>query len=118
MSKFRISRKKYSLSLTHGAAATTASTTADLNGVLSEIIIKTPAAVDAGATATVNIIDSDTNTIYTKATLAANATSINLLTNDLKVPICGTVTVQVVFSAAQTATDTVTVVTLLIDRGC
>lgn len=116
-SKQRIGRPKYSVALTHGAGATTASMTDNQNGMLMEAIIKTPAAVDASATVTVNILDSDSNVIYTKGTLAANTTTKDLLAAGSQVPISGSYTVQVVFSAAQTATDTITTVALLIDRG-
>lgn len=117
MSKFRIARNKYAIALTHGASATTATAAAAINGLLSEIIIVTPAAVDATATITVNIIDQDNVTVYTKSSIAANTTSVNLLANDAKVPLCGTQTVQIVFSAAQTVTDTTTSVICVVDRG-
>src|SRR5438270_2849830 len=111
----RIKRPKYSLSLTHGAGANTVQATATLNGLLREAIIKTPAAVDGAATLTLNIIDSDSFTVYTKSGIAANTNSINLLTNDLRVPLSGSYTIQIVFSANQTATDTTTAVVLLIE---
>ena len=111
----RIKRPKYSLSLTHGASANTVSATATLNGLLREAIIKTPASVDGAATLTLNLIDVDNFTVYTKSAVAANTTSINLLTNDLRVPLSGAYTVQIVFSANQTATDTTTAVALLIE---
>jgi hypothetical protein len=114
MSSFHISRRNTPVPLTHGASATTNQVAAAYNGILLEVIIKTPTAVDAAATITVNILDSDNNIVYTKSGIAANTTSINLLTNDLRVPLSGTQSIQVVFSAAQTATDTVTNVTLLI----
>lgn len=115
--KIRFQRRKVSLALVHGASATTASAAATLNGLLRQVIITTPAAVDGSATATVNILDSDSITIYTKSGVAVNTTSNNLLTGDLSVPLSGTQTVNVVFSAAQTATDTTTTVVLLIDQG-
>src|SRR5690242_807590 len=101
----RIKRPTYSLSLTHAAGANTVSATAILNGILREAIIKTPAAVDGAATLTLNLIDRDNYTVYTKSGIAANTTSINLLTNDLRVPLSGLYTVQIVFSVNQTATD-------------
>jgi hypothetical protein len=117
MTKQRFGRNKFTLALVHGAAATTVSTTTALNGLLRQVIVKAPAAVDAGATLTINIIDSDLTTIYTKATIAANTTSNNLLTMDLSVPLSGAQRIEIVFTAAQTVTDTSTVVTLLTDRG-
>lgn len=115
--KLRFRRPKKTVSLTHGASATTGTTSISENGLLREVIINAPATVDASATLTVNILDSDSNVIYAKTGIAAAATSINLLTNDLRVPLCGTETIQAVFSAAQTVTDTVTTVTLLVDQG-
>src|SRR5947207_3320845 len=93
----RIKRPKYSLPLTHGASANTVSATATLNGLLREAIIKTPASVDGSATVTLNIIDVDGYTVYTKSGIAVNTNSINLLTNDLRVPLSGSYTIQIVF---------------------
>lgn len=115
--KIRFQRRTFALALTHGAGVTTASLAATLNGLLKQVIIKTPATVDGSATATINVLDSDSNIIYTKAAVAANTTSNNLLTGDLSVPLCGTQTVQVVFSANQTTTDSTTNVVLLVDMG-
>jgi len=115
LGRYGIRRPKYSIALTHGAGANTATATDTQYGILREVIIKTPTTVDGSATVTVNILDSDGFTIYTKSGVAANTTSINLLTNDQRVPISGSYTVQVVFSANQTATDTTTVVVLLIE---
>lgn len=113
----RFARLNRSLSLTHAAGANTVSTTADVNGLLHHAIIKAPAAVDGAATIALNIIDSDNVTIYSKSGIAAAATSNNLLPADARVPLSGTYTIQVVFSANQTVTDTVTQVILLIDKG-
>jgi hypothetical protein len=115
--KFRYGRPQFQMPLTHGASATTVTQAASINGLLTQIKVKAPAAVDGAATLTVNILDSDSDVVYTKASIAANATSITLLTSDLRVPLSGTQSVQIVFSAAQTATDTLTVVTLVVDRG-
>jgi hypothetical protein len=111
----RIKRPKYSLALTHGAGANTVSATDTLNGILREAIIKTPVSVDGAATLTLNIIDVDSFTVYTKSAIAANTSSLNLLTNDLRVPLSGAYTIQIVFSANQTATDTTTAVVLVIE---
>lgn len=117
-SKYRVGRPTYSLTLAHGASATTVSTSdSNQNGILREVIITTAAAVDSTATTTVNILDADSNVVYTKSGVAVNTVSINLLTQDLSVPLSGTITVQVVFSAAQTSADRTTKVVLLVDRG-
>lgn len=116
--KFRIRRYKQTLSLTAGAGANTASNTfVQINGILWEAVIITPAAVDGAATVTINIIDADNITVYTRAGLAANTTTKDLLTGDLRIPLCGLYTIQVVFSANQTATSTTTTAILLIDQG-
>lgn len=117
MGRVRFSRPTYSLTLTAGAGANTVSTAASLNGLLSQIQVTTPATVDGAATITVNIIDSDSYTVYTKATIAANTKDRTLLTGDLKVPLCDSYTIQVVFSANQTVTTTTTKVILLLDKG-
>lgn len=116
-SKNRIGRPRYPLLLTHGASATTKSSSGDANGMLRQVIILAPAAVDASATFDIAVIDSDTNTIYSKTGLAAASKTLDLLTADTQVPLSGTYTVKVTFSAAQTATDTTTTVILLVDRG-
>lgn len=116
----RVGRLKYSLILAHGASATTVSqdiSQENLNGILREVIITTAAAVDSSATTTVNILDADSNVIYTKSGIAVNTLSTNLLTQDLSVPLSGDITVQVVFSAAQTTADRTTKAVLLVDRG-
>lgn len=118
MSIKRFGRLKFTLPLTHGASANTVTQNANyVNGLLRSAIVKAPASVDGSATLTLNILDVDSNIIYTKASIAANTTSINLLTQDLSVPIVGTYQVQIVFSANQTATDTSTGVVLIVDRG-
>lgn len=114
-SKQRIGRQKVSIALTHGAGVTQASSSAKLNGLLLQAIITTPAAVDGSATATIDILDSDNNVIYTKAGLTANTTTKD--TPATAVPLSGTETVRVTFSANQTATDSTTQVVLLVDRG-
>jgi hypothetical protein len=117
VAKFRIQRPKFSLALAHGASATTKTASATINGILREVIIKTPASVDNTATMTLNIIDSDNFVVYTKSGVAANTNSINLLTNDQRVPLAGTQTIQIVFSAAQDTTDTTTMVVLLVEAA-
>src|SRR5690242_12149153 len=98
----RVKRGSYSITVAPGAGVTTAvakeqalgaTTLANqvtLNGILREIIITPPAAVDASATITVSLADLDGNVVYSKGSLAANSgASINLLTNDQRVPLSG-----------------------------
>lgn len=114
---FGVQRYTQPLSLVHGASVTTVTSAAvTLNGLLWQVNALTPASVDGSATATINIIDTDGITVYTKGTLAANTKTGDLLANAKQVPLSGLYTIQVVFSANQTTTDSVTNVTLLIAR--
>lgn len=128
--RIRINRSKIPLTLIHGASATTVNTAAagattgiPLNGILSGAVIVGPAAVDSTATVTVSLIDQDGNTAWSKAGLAAASTTQVLLTanatagTNQAVPLSGNYQVKVVYSAAQTATDSTTSTTLLIDTG-
>lgn len=118
-SSLRVGRPSFDVTLAHDTNATTASELVDedkLNGILRQVIVTTPDTVDSSATVTVNILDVDGNTVYTKDTLAADSTTLDLLAADAQVPISGDITVQVVFSADQTA-DRITKVVLLVDRG-
>lgn len=117
MSKYRFGRKVFNLALTHGAGANASSAAATFNGLVHSVKIKTPTAVDGSATVDVKILDSDNDVIYSKTGLAANTTTIDKLTSDNRVALAGTQTVQAVFSANQTATDTTTAVTIVIDQG-
>lgn len=129
--RFRVVRQTTSLALTHGASVTTVSTAAasataglPLNGLLQGLVMTTPSAVDGSATCTINLIDQDGNTVYTKGSLAVNTTTqINLTPNAVAaasaqaIPLSGNYQIQAVFSASQTATDSTTKVVLLIDEG-
>ena len=73
INRYGIKRYAQTLSLTHGASVTTVSNTSQkFNGELWQVNTLTPAAVDSSATATINIIDADGCTVYTKGSLAAN----------------------------------------------
>lgn len=110
---YGIKRLAQVLSLTHGTGVTTVNNTNQkFNGELWQVNTITPAAVDGSATATINIIDADSCTVYTKGSLAANGKTADKLTSP--VLLSGLYTVQVVFSANQTATDSTTNVTLLV----
>jgi hypothetical protein len=111
---YSVKRVSNTLSLTHGAGVNTVTNTAiPLNGLLYSVNTLTPAAVDGAATATINILDSDGTTVYTKAALAANTKTADKPAT-YPTPLSGNYQVQVVFSANQTATDSVTTVVLLI----
>lgn len=116
---YGMKRVKTTLALTHGAGVTTVTSPAvGLNGLLHEAIIVTPATVDGAATATINVIDSDSVTVYSKSAIAVNTTVADLLvknaTYTAPIPLSGNYTVQVVFSANQTVTDSTTAVTLMV----
>lgn len=118
MSSLRFGRPKLAVTLTHGASATTVtSATQNANGLIMEVITTTPAAVDSSATMTVSIADIDGNVIYTKASLAANTTTKDLLAAGSQVPLSGPYTVTTLYSAAQTTADRTASVVILIDRG-
>jgi len=115
ISRYGIKRFAQTLSLTHGASVTTVSNANQkFNGELWQVNTLTPAAVDSSATATINIIDADGCTVYTKGSLAANTKTPDKLA--APVMLSGLYTVQVAFSANQTTTDSVTNVTLLIKQ--
>lgn len=95
-------------------ANTITGTSSYLNGLLRQVIIGVPA-LDGTDTATFTLIDAESNTVYTKATIAKSTTSINLLDANSMVPLNGTYTLKVVTSGDQTANRTFTA-TLLIER--
>jgi hypothetical protein len=112
----RFKRESCSVQVTPGASVTTATLVDTLNGLLREVIITPPAAVDGSATMIFTLVDLDGNVVYTKSGLAAGAaTSINLLTNDLRVPLSGKYTLTVTYSANQTTTASSTKVVLYIE---
>lgn len=112
----RIKRESVNVTVTPGAGVTTATFLNSLNGILREVIITPPAAVDGSATMTFTLADLDGNIVYTKSGLnAATAASINMFTNDLRLPLSGKYTYTVTYSAAQTATASITKVVMYIE---
>lgn len=115
MPHYRIRRFTTSLVLAHGAGANTVTNSSlNLNGILKKIKVYSPASVDGSATLTITIKDADGDTLWSKASIAANTKDITLLTRDQEVPLTGLCSVTVLFSANQTATDTTTQVILVI----
>ena len=114
----RIGRVKKSLTLDYAENATVITDTTDqfANGILREVIISTPATVDSSATVVLVIKDRDGATIYTSSAVAANTKAVDLLTADEQLPLTGLETLQITYSASQTA-NRVCDVTLAIDRG-
>ena len=124
----RVKRGSYSITVTPGAGVTTAvaqeqalgatglSNQVTLNGILREVIITPPATDDGSATITISLADIDGNVVWSKSGLAAGSSaSINLLTNDQRVPLSGLYTLQVTYSANQTTTASTTKVVLYIE---
>ena len=116
MNTHNVIRPVYSIPLTHGASVTTVtSASSELNGELMMFKLKS-GAVDSSATFTLNIIDQDGDTVYTKASIAANTTVITDLEDTTgMIPLSGNYTVQIVASASQTSHDNTFTVTLYID---
>jgi hypothetical protein len=132
--RFRIVRQTTHITVVPGATETFATpavsftnpeapTGLPLNGLLQGVTITTPAAVDGSATMTVNLIDQDGNTVWTKGSLAVNTVYPVLLTpnatanTNQAVPLSGYYQVSITFSANQTTTASVTKIVLLIDEG-
>ena len=117
MSKYRIQKLKKTLTLDFAANSTVITATQlQLNGVLVSSTIKTPAAVDTSATVGIKLTDSDGVDVFTRTGAAVNTNVNTLLADATRVPLSGTYTLTVTFSAAQTA-NRATDVTLYIDRG-
>lgn len=107
-----IRRTSQALALVHGAGVTTVTVPGvKLNGLLGQVNILAPAVVDGAATLTINLIDADGITVYTKGSLAAASKTADKLTTPLM--LSGAYSVQVVFSANQTTNDSTTNVTLI-----
>lgn len=118
MPSFRIQRYKTSVTVAHGAGIVLAQAAVAanvVNGILRGILVQTPAAVDASATMSLQLIDSDGFTIYDSATTwAVNTKNVVVLTNPI--PLANIATVQIKYSVAQTATDSVSTAALLVER--
>ena len=111
---FDVKRPVIVIPLTHGGAVTTVNSSAiPLNGILEMFKVKS-GPVDASATLTINIKDADGDVVYTKAAIAANTTVVTDMTADASIPVSGNYTIQIVTSAAQTATDNTFTVTLYV----
>lgn len=119
MSKFRVQKSVTVIVVAHAAQATFSTASVPLNGILWQHKVKIVSASDASATMTLNIIDADSDTVYTKAAISGSAGTVvtTPLTGDLRIPLSGLYTIQIVFSANQTATDNTVTVTLMVDRG-
>jgi hypothetical protein len=115
---FAVRRPVTTIPLTHGTSVTTVTSgSIALNGELQMFKVKS-GPVDASATLTLNIIDQDGDTVYTKASIASNTTVITDLEDTTgQIPLSGNYTLQIVTSAAQTATNNTFTITLYIDAG-
>lgn len=112
----RVKRESVSVQVTPGTGVTTATLVDTLNGIMREVIITPPATVDSSATMIFTLVDLDGNVVYTKSGLTAGAAaSINLLTNDQRIPLSGKYTLTVTYSANQTTTASTTKVVMYIE---
>jgi len=105
----RLTRKSIAISLAFATNATTADSGAQsLNGYLLGYAIVVPV-LDSTDTVTLNVKDADGNVIYTKATIAQNATTFVSLTGTNAIPLSGSETFEIVTSGNQTANRSFTV---------
>lgn len=117
MSKFSVQRYKASLTILNTTASIVGAAVA-LNGRLLGVITTAPALTSSN-TYTVAVKDADGNTIYSKASLAANAVTtafIDANNQPLRLPLSGAHTITLTSSGTEGADRAFSVV-LLIDRG-
>lgn len=122
MLQYRIARRPYTVTIIHGASANeidTALTDALANGILKGVIFNTPATLDNAATAGIEIVDADGNSMFKKTAVAANTKNVYLVdanNQPLTIPLAGAHTVKVTTSAFQSITDATFTFVLLIDK--
>jgi hypothetical protein len=104
----RIIKTSKQLVLAYATNATTITDTIDINGLLRGISIVVPN-LDSSDTVTLSLTDSDSGTIYSKASIAESGTTtayIDANNIPLELPLHGTVTIGIVTSGSQTANRT------------
>lgn len=90
-----------------------------LNGILRGVMVNAPQ-LDGTTTVTVDVLDSSSFVVFTKASIAENAKTpifIDANNQPLQIPLSGTYTVRVTASGAQSGGNDSVVVDLLIGRG-
>jgi hypothetical protein len=109
--KYRIQKIKKTLTIAD--AGTTGSATIEINGILRTVAVNIPA-LTGSVTSTLNLIDDDAFTIYSKGSLAHNAKTVESPT--VPPAIAGQAcTLQIVAGGAQTGAKNITVV-LYVER--
>lgn len=112
--------QRYQTSITIADSQTVGSTTgASLNGILRGVLLDVPN-LDGTVTVTLDILDVDSQVLYTKASIAENQkTAIfqDAATNPLAIPLSGAHTIRVTASGTQTGGNDTIIVTLLVDKG-
>lgn len=113
--KYRIQRYKTTLTIADGGTTITSSAI-PFSGILKGVLLDIPS-LTSSATTTVEILDADGFTIYSKASIAHNAKSGNLTDaagNPLHLPLSGNHTVKLTVSGAQTGAKNIPVVLLVL----
>lgn len=117
MSRYAINRS--SSTVTIAAGQTVGEKTAKLYGILKGILLNVPQLVGT-TTLTIDIIDEDSFTVYSKASIAENAKTTIFLdaqNNPLHIPVSGEYTIRCTASNAQTGQAADIPVVLLVHRG-
>lgn len=116
--KYRVGKTVTNVAVAHAAQSAFSTASVPINGILWLYKTKITANSDAAATFTLNLIDSDGDTVFSKSAISGTSgTTITNLTGDNRVALQGFYTVQIVFSANQTVTDNSATITLMMDKG-
>lgn len=118
MSYYSIGRKRIAVTIAAGETVGEETEIA-LNGILKGILLNVPALVGT-TTLTLDILDEDGFTLYSKASIAEDAKTVIFLdaqNNPLHIPLFGLSTVKCTASNAQTGQAADIPVVLLVHRG-
>lgn len=117
MGKFNVQRFKQTVTILDESASGEI-TNQNLNGFLRGVGLDVPQ-LDGTTTVTIDILDADGITVYTKASIAENAKTfigLDAQNNPLNVPLSGLHTIRITASSTQTSGDKAIPVVLLIER--
>jgi len=105
---YRVSRKIVPINIPAGAASTIGTTDIDLNGRIVKMIYDVPALVGVDTTVTFAILDADTSSYYSKASIPEGAKTVDdsmvAAATPQGIAVAGTMTVKATASAAQVGT--------------